>query len=343
MTSIGGAGEERGGRRVYARPGGRPGPESVTEAPDRPQVVVVGAASRDIAPDDPRGWRLGGGVSYSALTTARLGLRTAALVGADGQAREAEEIDELRTAGVDVRLVPLEHGPVFDNIERPEGRLQLCHDHSDEIPVNAVPEAWRAAPGWILAPVAAELPDAWASVPANEALVAVGWQGLLRRLVAGEAVEHVAPGPHPIVRRADLVGLSRDDVDRDVAMIDLYAALRPGATLAVTQGDRGGLVADGVTGDRLHLRHYPAVRSHAVVDPTGAGDVFLAALTAARIEPRLVGGRIGQGLDLLLAAAAASLVLEAAGTAGVPTRDAVRRRMAEGLAARAAERTAERG
>ena len=37
-----------------------------------PDVVVVGAAARDIAPDDPRGWRLGGGVSYSALTTARL-------------------------------------------------------------------------------------------------------------------------------------------------------------------------------------------------------------------------------------------------------------------------------
>ena len=51
-----------------------------------PEVVVVGAASRDVAADDPRGWRLGGGVTYSALTTARLGLRTAALVGVDGAA-----------------------------------------------------------------------------------------------------------------------------------------------------------------------------------------------------------------------------------------------------------------
>jgi hypothetical protein len=29
----------------------------------------------------PRGWRLGGGATYAALTTARLGLRTAAVVG----------------------------------------------------------------------------------------------------------------------------------------------------------------------------------------------------------------------------------------------------------------------
>lgn len=304
--------------------------------PDVPEVVVVGAASRDIAADDPRGWRLGGGVSYSALTTARLGLATGALVGADAAAADSSELELLREAGVDVRVVPLEHGPVFVNIERPEGRLQECRDWSDPVPVSALPGPWRSAPGWILAPVAAELPDDWAGAPPSEATVAVGWQGLLRELVPGEPVRHLAPGPHPIVGRADLVGLSRDDVERDVALVDLYRSLRDGSTLAVTQGDQGGLVADGLENDHLRLRHYPSVHSHDPVDPTGAGDVFLAALAAARIQPRLVGGRIAQGLDLLLAAAAASLVLEGPGLLGVPDRDAVRRRMAEGLAARAA-------
>ena len=308
-------------------------------SPATPSVVVVGAASRDIADDDPRGWRLGGGVSYSALTTARLGLPTGAIVGVDEAASTASELELLREAGVDVHLVPLAHGPVFVNIERPEGRLQLCRSHSDPLPVAAVPAAWRAAPGWILAPVAAELPPEWASVPADDALVAVGWQGLLRELEAGEAVRHIAPHPDPIVRRADLVGLSRDDVDRDVPLADLYGLLRRGASFAVTHGDRGGLIAHGAHGDRdaaLELRHYPAVPSHEIVDPTGAGDVFLAALAAARIEPRLVGGRIGQGFDLLLAAAAASLVLEGSGMLGVPLRDAVRVRMGEALRRRAA-------
>ena len=312
-------------------------------SPGAPSVVVVGAAARDLAEDDPRGWRLGGGVSYSALTTARLGLPTGAIVGVDEEASTAAELDLLREAGVDVRLVPLEHGPVFVNIERAEGRLQLCESHSDPLPVDAVPAAWRGAPGWILAPVAAELPPDWAGVPADDAFVAVGWQGLLRELVAGEAVGHIAPHPDPIIRRADLVGLSRDDVDRHVALADLYGLLRRGASLAVTQGDRGGLVAHGAHGDRdaaLELRHYPAVPSHDLVDPTGAGDVFLAALAAARIEPRLVGGRIGQGFDLLLAAAAASLVLEGRGMLGVPMRDAVRVRMREALARRATARPA---
>jgi sugar/nucleoside kinase (ribokinase family) len=299
-----------------------------------PDVVIVGAACRDVAAEDPRGWRLGGGVSYSSLTTARLGLRTAAIVGADGLAATAEELDLLREAGVEIRLVPLERGPVFVNIERPEGRLQLCRERSDPIPVGAVPESWLSAPGWMLAPVAAELPPAWAEVPSREAIVAVGWQGLIRELVPGEPVRHVRPTPTDILTRADLVGISRDDVDRAVPLADLYACVRRGATLVLTQGDQGGIVADGVGADgSLHLRHYPAVRSQMTVDPTGAGDVFLAALAAARIQPRLVGGRIGQGFDLLLAAAAASLVLEGPGLHGVPSRDAVRRRMAEGLAA----------
>ena len=309
------------------------------DRPRGPTVVVVGSASRDLAEDDPRGWRLGGGVSYSALTTARLGVPTAAIVGVDAAAATASEIDLLREAGVEVHLVHLEHGPVFVNIERPEGRLQLCGDHSDPIPVADVPDAWRAAPGWILAPVAAELPAAWAEVPSSEALVAVGWQGLLRELEAGQPVRHVAPRPDAIVRRADLVGLSRDDVDRNVSLADLYGLLRRGASLAVTHGDQGGLIVHGAHGDHeaaLELRHYPAVPSHDPVDPTGAGDVFLAALAAARIEPRLVGGRIGQGFDLLLAAAAASLVLEGPGMFGVPERGAVRDRMRAALPRRSA-------
>ena len=297
-----------------------------------PTVVVVGAASRDLVDDDPRGWRLGGGVSYSALTTARLGLPTAAVIGVDDAAAEAGELELLRDAGVEVELVRLGHGPVFVNIERPEGRFQRCEDASDPVPVAAVPAAWRSAPGWVLAPVAAELPPEWAAVPTPEAIVALGWQGLLRELVPGEPTRHVPPGPNPIVRRADLVGISRDDVSRETQLSDLYGLLRPGAALAVTHGDQGGLIVHGAHGPDprdLELRHYPSVRSHAPIDPTGAGDVFLAALAAARIEPRLVGGRIGQGFDVLLAAAAASLVLEGPGLFGVPTRDAVRARMRE--------------
>jgi sugar/nucleoside kinase (ribokinase family) len=299
-----------------------------------PQVVVVGAAARDLAADDPRGWRLGGGVTYSALLTARLGVPTGALVGVDAASEHASELDLLRDAGVAVHTVRLARGPVFENIERPEGRVQRSGGPSDPLPVTAIPPGWADAPGWLLVPVAAELPDAWADAPRTDATVAVGWQGLLRELHPDAPVHHLPPMPSPLIARADLVGISRDDVEPDLPLAALAAHLRVGATLVVTQGDRGGVVAEAARSSPLRLRHYPAVRSHAVVDPTGAGDVFLAALAAARIEPRLVGGRIAAGHDLLLAAAAASLVIEGVGLHGVPDRDAVRARIREVIRSR---------
>ena len=301
----------------------------------QPQLIVVGAACRDIASGDPRGWRLGGGVTYSALTVARLGLSTAALVGVDDMAAGAEELDLLRRAGVDVRTVRLAHGPIFENLERPDGRLQISHSPSDPVPIASLPTEWRRAPGWILAPVAAELPDEWADVPGDEALVAVGWQSLLRVLETDQPVRHLPPRSSPLARRADLVGVSRDDLDQQVLLSELCALLRPGATLAVTQGVRGGLVMEATPDGPTGMRRYPAVPTNRIVDATGAGDVFLAALAAARVEPRLVGGRIAHGHDVLLAAAAASLVLEASGLHGVPDRAAVRSRIRAAVQARA--------
>ena len=115
----------------------------------RPQleIVHVGSACRDVDPSDPRGWRLGGGVTYAALTTARLGLRTAAIVGADADAAASTELDALRDAGVDVQVVPLEEGPVFHNVETPKGRVQTCIQRGVPLPIPPIPVGWLAAAG----------------------------------------------------------------------------------------------------------------------------------------------------------------------------------------------------
>src|SRR6185295_20414519 len=57
--------------RSLVRPLVSQGPRGVAR---NPMVLVVGAASRDITPDDPRGWRLGGAATYGSLLLARLGL-----------------------------------------------------------------------------------------------------------------------------------------------------------------------------------------------------------------------------------------------------------------------------
>lgn len=301
------------------------------------EVVHVGSACRDVAPGGPRGWRIGGGVMYAALTTARLGLRTAAVVGVDEEAARATELDMLRTAGVEILRVPLAEGPIYHNVETATGRVQTCIQVGVPLPVPDLPPAWLAAPGWSVVPVAGEVHDDWAAAIPAGAHVAVAWQGFLRDLRAGERVRQMAPRPSPVLARADLVGVSRQDVGPDVPLRSLWALLRPGADLLITQGDEGGLLVRLGADEPAELLRYRSPASDREVDPTGAGDTFLAALHASGLRTLADADPVGtaagrtnldravirERLDLRFAAAAGSLVVEDWGLAGVPDLAAV--------------------
>ncbi len=295
---------------------------------DAVDVVHIGAACRDLTDDDPRGWRLGGGSTYSALTTARLGLRTGAIVGVDATAATAMELDLLRAAGVDLVLVPLEEGPIFVNRETPSGRRQTCIATGLPLPVGDVPADWRAATAWSLVPVAGELDAGWLSMVPDRPLVSLGWQGLLRELKAGEEVVRRAPRPSPLVGRADLVGVSRHDLAPGTEPTSLLSLLRASARLVVTDGLEGGRVLERAVGGDVSVHRYEAVAPDRDVDPTGAGDVFLAALLTAMVEDhraRMTGRSLRD--QLRFAAAAASFVVEAPGLGGVPELSAVLTRL----------------
>ena len=293
-----------------------------------PDLVVVGSASRDVAIDDPRGWRLGGAVSYGALTAARLGVRTGVVIGVDPAASTATELDLLRQAGVDVVTVQLARGPVFDNREGPAGRVQYLQEVGDPVTPDHLPLDWRDAPGWLLSPVADELPDAWADQPPADALVGMAWQGILRNLAAGERVTRRAPVASALIARADVIGVSVNDLEADTPIETLTAFARPGATILLTHGTGGGLAVTVSAGGERTITRWPAVDAARTVDPTGAGDVFLSAYHAATAHPELAGrGTIGGRLQL--AATAASFVVEQPGLLGVPDLAMVRRRASE--------------
>jgi sugar/nucleoside kinase (ribokinase family) len=92
----------------------------------------------------------------------------------------------------------------------------------------------------------------------------------------------------------------------------------------VTQGGQGGLLVTADRGGPVEVLRYLPTPTDREVDPTGAGDTFLAALLAVLVRPS-VAASPGRSLAraLRFAAAAGSLAVEDLGLAGVPDRRAV--------------------
>jgi hypothetical protein len=237
-------------------------------------------------------------------------------------ASTADELDLLEAAGVDLRRVELERGPVFENIEVDGHRRQRWLSKSDRIPLAALPDEWKTTRARLIVPVAGELGDEWSwagtgGPGSTECFIGVGWQGLIREFAADGWVERVAPGRSAFLEAASLIVASLDDVDGATELVRL-GELAPRSTIVLTAGEGGGVVlGDGVA------RRYHAVPAVHLVDATGAGDVFLAALTAAW----LFTGQLATPAALRFAAAAASCSVEGAGLAGVPTRAQVAARL----------------
>jgi sugar/nucleoside kinase (ribokinase family) len=278
---------------------------------------VVGAASRDLAPDDPRGWRLGGSATYCSLAAARLGLRVGCILGVDAAAAGADELSLLDAAGVELRTCALDRGPVFENIETGGHRRQRWLSRSDAVRLSSLPDEWRGAPAWLMVPVAGEAGDEWARTAPVGAAVGLGWQGLLREFAEDGWVEPVEPKPSPLLTGAGLVVASVDDLGGETA-IEQLPRLAPNAAIVLTAGEDGGAaLRDG------KLSRYQAAPAPGAVDPTGAGDVFLTALMVAW----LIKGELATAGALRFAAAAASCAVEGVGLTGVPTRDQVEARL----------------
>ena len=289
-----------------------------------PDVVIVGAATRDLNDDAPRGWLLGGGVTYGALALARLGLRVGVLLGMDDEARTAPELALIRDAGAEIVEVSLRKGPVFRNVETRAGRVQTCDGPSDSVPLAALPESWRGARAFVLAPVASEILDEWADASRGEACVAFAWQGILRHLEPGVRVRPREPGPSPLVRRADILAVSRHDIPGHLPIRSIGQWMAPTSELLLTAGLLGGMLLRFEDHRLVGARAYPSVPSPLEIDATGAGDTMLAGLVAAR----LAGGHDARthGHDLRLGAQAASLLVEGPGLNSVPTLGQLRER-----------------
>lgn len=232
--------------------------------PMTPDFLVLGHLTYDL---QPTGVPTSGGTAlYAAATAQRLGLRTAIFsAGPDAVPTDVP-------AGVAYAASPAPVRSTFANTYTAAGRTQLLHAAGAPIDLSALPEAWLAAPIVLLGPVLQECDLAWVKrFPL--ALVGATPQGWMRAWDA--------PLPAPIRRvpwdppaallaELDVLVLSEEDLAEDLTPVERWTQVCP--LVALTRGSAGATLF--VRGVPHQIDAWPAVER----DPTGAGDVFAAAL-----------------------------------------------------------------
>lgn len=273
-------------------------------------LVSIGHVSRDEFPSEET-WRLGGTALYAAATAARLGARVALVTRVGPNEREALE---RRCAELGIELHPLASGVTttfafsFDARGRRSLRLRA---RAKGIARADLPEELLDARSAVLASIAHELaPDLFELPIPVRVLVA---QGELREWAADGLIRaRDWDGAAAALDRVTAAVLSEEDLP-EPSLIERWA---PHAPVVVTLAERGArLHADDETVE------IPGFRAARVVDPTGAGDAFAAALALALAD----GDRLPDAVRF--ANAAASFAVEDIGTAGLADRAGVAARL----------------
>lgn len=270
--------------------------------------LAIGHITRDLLPGGASA--PGGTALFAALVAQRLGCHAAVLTAGDPAGITVPP------AGPVLSLAAASHSSTFENRYGPLGRTQWLHAVAPPIDLAPLPAAWRAAPIVHLGPVLHECDPAMAAA-FPDALVLVTPQGWMRAwdVDLPSPIRRVAWRPAPtLLRTIDALVMSIEDVGGDEELVAGYAAHCP--LVALTRGAAGAtLFIEGVP---HHIAAFPAVER----DPTGAGDVFAAALA---VRLRETGDPFAAAT---FASAAAACVVEGQGTAAIPTREQVLRRMA---------------
>jgi len=272
----------------------------------RPDYLLLGHFTRDVLPDGSTA--PGGTAIYASVAASRLGQRV-------GVVSAPAELPPDLPPTVDVVFHHSPAPPTFENQYTPQGRRQILHSESVPIKLEDIPPDWRAAPIVHLGPVLSETPQQLVGAFPG-ALLGVTPQGWMR------AWGPTLPGPvayrpwmpdAALLQRIDALVLSIEDVQGDEALATSYA--RHCRLVALTRSVRGATLF--VAGQPFQIDPFPAVER----DPTGAGDVFAAALLV----------RLHESGDPLAAARFAACVaaasVEGRGTSAIPTRDDAERRM----------------
>ncbi len=249
----------------------------------------MGTLTRDRNEIGSRVFRcVGGAVWHAGTALADLGVRTVVVTRV--AAEDEDLVAALRAAGVEVRWQPSRHTTVFVNrypAGNPDLRTQLAPALAEPIQPSALAEALHDADLALLGPLhpddlAEDIGTAFAG--RRPAVVAIDVQGYTRAIRNGVVVQSVDRRLTEISALCDIIKAGRDEAKLISGSPDAaraageLAKLHAGREVVVTCGTDGAFIAHQ---GRIH--HEPAVPA-SIADPTGAGDIFLAAYVAKRLE-----------------------------------------------------------
>jgi sugar/nucleoside kinase (ribokinase family) len=267
---------------------------------------------------------LGGAVTYTSLAVKNLG-ETTSVISRIGSDFPEAYLERLHVEGIDVSMVKrylqeaTTHFDLSYSSDFSERSLKLtCKGH----PINPedIPEGLRVKIIHV-APIADEIScETMRHLRDCCDVLSLDPQGFLRSF---DKEGNMTPKRYTGLRGLDLVNICKLSVDELFVLTgksELKEAVRAVhdvgvETIIVTMGAHGSLLsAEGV------CYNVPACKPAVVVDPTGAGDVFIGAFLAEHLK----------GKDTLWCAsvgsAAASFVVEIIGSSYIVTKDQIYQR-----------------
>jgi sugar/nucleoside kinase (ribokinase family) len=278
-----------------------------------PDFVVIGHMTIDRT---PAGDMLGGTVLYAALTAARFGLRAAILTRANLSALDGALREQLDAIAGEVEIVTQASDGIttFTNTEVAGRRSQTIHDWGGVIDLTGLPPLWRSAPAIHIAPVAQEIDPRQVNRLSPQLLGCTpqGWMRRWNEDRLGQVRQSPLRLPHDLISRIDALVVSAEEY---ADARDVVVEVGQRGLSVITRGGQGATLID-----RGREADVPAYRAR-VIDPAGAGDVFAAALFAARSVRESVTAAARY------ASAAAALAIQGPGLSAIPTRAAVEARI----------------
>ena len=274
-------------------------------------LLLIGHVTRDLIGEDPQGpYRLGGTVSFAAITALRLGRQPTIITRASADT----DLSEL-PAGVVLQVLPSATTTTFANIYTPQGRVQYCYTPADPIVAADIPLALRSPRAVLLGPLDNEIRADVASIFAQDTLVAAVPQGWMRRLDASGRVYPQEWGDaDAILPHLGVLVLSLEDINYDLQRLDPFFHYI--SLIVVTEYRDGSTLYQRQPDGQIRETKIPPRPAHEV-DPTGAGDIFATAFVI----------RLQETSDPVQAARFANITasfgVEHVGVAGIPNREQV--------------------